>query len=208
MEQPFISRFFAHLFSVIFHPLLIVAYTFAFLAYVHPDAFSGVDAHTKFLRFLSVILSTIAFPVFTLFISWRLKLLQSLKLQNRQDRIVGYLVAMFFYWWAWYVMHNLSDIPPVAVHFLFGCFLAICGGWMCNIFYKISMHAIAMGGLVAFFILFSTNDPYASGLYLSVVILIAGLVCTARLILSDHTYFEIVTGLLIGFFAQVVAWQF
>jgi hypothetical protein len=208
MEQPFISRFFAHLFSVVFHPLFIVAYLFAFLTYIHPDAFSGIDPHVRLLRLLTVLLSTVAFPGLTLFISWRLKLLQSLKLQNRQDRIVGYLVAMFFYWWVWYVMHNLADVPAVATRFLLGSFLAICGGWMCNIFYKISMHAIAMGGLVAFFLLFSGQDPYASGLYLSVVVLIAGAVCTARLIVSNHNYFQIVTGLLIGALAQLVAWQF
>jgi hypothetical protein len=115
---------------------------------------------------------------------------------------------MFFYWWTWNVFRNLSDIPPVVVHFTLGSFLAICGGWMCNIFFKISMHALAMGGLCAFFTIFSMHDAFASGLYISICILIAGFVCTARLLLAEHTPFEIITGLLVGVLAQIVAWLF
>jgi acid phosphatase family membrane protein YuiD len=38
-----------------------------------------------------------------------------------------------------------------------------------------------------------------------VVFIIAGLVCTSRLIVSDHTPFEIYTGILIGIIAQFIA---
>jgi hypothetical protein len=129
-------------------------------------------------------------------------------MQTREDRIIAFLTTMIFYWWAWWVMRNLTDMPPVAVRFLLGSFLGICGGWMCNLFYKISMHAIAMGGLLAFFVLLCLSNPYGSGLYLVIVTLIAGAVCTARLIISDHSYFEILSGLGIGVLAQIVAWQF
>ena len=76
---------------------------------------------------------------------------------------VGFIVAMIFYWWTRYVFRNLPDIPPVAVHFLLGAFLAVCGAWMCNIFYKMSMHAVAMGGLIVLFLIRS-RDAYVSGL--------------------------------------------
>ena len=208
MQTSAAARFYGHFFSVVFHPLLIAGYTFAFLVYIHPDAFSGIDPHIKLLRLLTVLLNTVGFPAFTLFLTWRLKFLHSLKMQTREDRIIAFLTTMIFYWWAWWVMRNLTDLPPVAVRFLLGSFLGICGGWMCNLFYKISMHAIAMGGLFAFFVLLCLGDPYGSGLYLSIVTLIAGAVCTARLIISDHSYFEIVTGLGIGILAQIIAWQF
>jgi hypothetical protein len=69
------------------------------------------------------------------------------------------------------------------------------------------MHAIAWGGALMFFFLFSFTDQYASGLYISGVLLLTGLVCTARLICSDHTPFEVWSGLFIGLLAQWVAWQ-
>jgi hypothetical protein len=201
-------RFFAHFFSILFHPMLLCAYTFAFLIYLHPSTFEGVDPHTRNLRMLSIILFTVFFPAITLFIAWRLKLIRSISLENRQDRLVGFIVTMFFYFWASYVFRNLPDTPPVAAHFILGTFLAVCGAWMCTIFYKVSLHAVAVGGLVSFAILFGKQDPYASGVYLAIPVLIAGIVCTSRMILGAHSRFELVTGFLVGVLAQCVAWLF
>jgi hypothetical protein len=199
-------RFFAYFFSILFHPILISAYVFAFLIYIHPSLFEGIDLHTKNLRMLSMLLFTVFFPCFSLFLARQLKLIRSLSLEHRQDRLVGFIVTMFFYFWASYVFRNLPDTPPVAAHFVLGSFLAVCGAWMCTIFYKISLHAVAMGGLVSFAILFSRQDVYTSGLYLAIPVLIAGIVCSSRLILGAHNRFEMVSGFLVGIIAQSVAW--
>src|SRR5664279_3200793 len=201
-----VVRLFAYFFSILFHPLLLGSYVFAFLIYLHPAAFEGVDSHSKNLRMFSMVLFTVFFPGISLFLAWRLKLIKSLTLENRQDRLVGFIVTMFFYFWASYVFRNLPDIPPVASRFVLGTFLAVCGAWMCTIFYKVSLHAVAMGGLICFFILFGHDDPYVSGLYLVMPVLIAGIVCSARLILGAHNRFEMITGFLVGILAQSVAW--
>ncbi|MFI5152612.1 MAG: hypothetical protein ACHQET_04715 [Chitinophagales bacterium] len=201
-------RFLAHSFSFIFHPLLIASYTMYFLIYVHPFAFTGFDSRTKLLRMLNVIIVTFAFPAFSTFLAWRLKFVKSLYLTTQKDRIIPYALSMFFYWWTWYVFRNLPETPPIAIRFLMGSFLAVCVGWFGNIFLKISMHAIAMGGLLGFALLFSFSDNYSSGLYLSLAILIAGMVCSSRLIVSDHTYREIWLGLLLGGTAQWLGWLF
>jgi hypothetical protein len=199
-------RFFAYFFSVLFHPLLLSSYVFAFLIYLHPAVFEGMDLHTKNLRMFSMVLFTLFFPAVSLFLAWRLKLIKSLSLENRQDRLVGFIVTMFFYFWASYVFRNLPDIPSVASRFVLGTFLAVCGAWMCTIFYKVSLHAVAMGGMVCFFILFGYEDPYVSGLYLVLVILICGVVCSSRLILGAHNRFEMITGFFVGIMAQSIAW--
>ena len=203
-----VIRFFAHAFSIIFHPLFITTYVIAFLIYVHPFAFSGFEDSMKFFRFLSVFFTSLFLPLFSVFIAWRLGLVQSIQLRTTKDRIIPYAIVMFFYFWVWYVFNNQGLNPPASIHFLLGSFLAICGAWMCNIYYKISMHAIAMGGLAMFFLLFSFHDPYASGVYLSLAVLVAGIVCTSRLIVSDHSPFDIYSGLFVGVLAQWIAWQF
>ncbi len=201
-------RFFAHFFSILFHPLLISAYVMAFLIYIHPAAFEGFDIHTKNLRMFSMALFTIFFPALSVFLAWRLKLVRRLSLESRQDRLVGFIVTMFFYFWASYVFRSLPDTPSVAARFVLGTFIAVCGAWMCTIFYKISLHAVAMGGLISFFILFGIRDPFVSGLYLTVPVLIGGLVCTSRLLLGAHTRFEMNSGFLVGILAQCIAWLF
>jgi hypothetical protein len=180
----------------------------AFLIFVHPYAFTGFDHTTKVLRFLTIFFFNALFPAFAVFLLWRLKLfVHSIHLHTVKERIIPYLIAMIFYWWTWNVYKNL-DMPAVATRFLLGSFLAVCGAWMCNIYFKISMHAVAVGGALMLFLLYSFNDDYASGLYLSVAFLITGIVCTARFICSDHTAFQVYSGLFIGLLAQFIAWQF
>ena len=203
----------AHVISYIFHPLFISVYVMGFLIFFHPYAFTGFDMRTRIFRFINIVFCDTFLPLFAVFLMWRLKLITSLTLRTPKDRIVPYIIAMTFYWWTWMVFKNVSSkdelkIPDTAIHFLLGAFLAICGGWICNIFFKISMHSIAMGGAVMFFLLLGFNDSSASGLYIGVALLCAGIVCTSRLILSAHNGFEIWVGLFVGALAQWVAWLF
>jgi len=206
--NPFI-RFLAHFFSYLFHPLFITPFVIYFLIFIHPIAFAGFDQRDKIFRFIAVFFTTAFLPAFSVFLAWRLRLgVQSIQLRTQKERIIPYAIAMIFYWWAWNVYRNLPDIPVASIHFLLGSFLAVCAAWFCNIYFKISMHAIAMGGLVMFFLLFSFTDGFTSGLYLPIAILIGGIVCTSRLILSSHSLFEIYVGLFIGLLTQFIAWQF
>lgn len=181
----------------------------AFLLFVHPAAFAGFEHRTRVFRFLNVFVCTTLLPGFTVFLLWRLRLfVESIRLRTQKERIIPYLAIMIFYFWSWNVYKHLPDSPPIAVKFLLGAFLAVCGAFFCNIYCKVSMHATAVGSVLLFFLLFSFQDSYASGAYLSVPFLVAGLVCTARLLVSDHSPFEIYLGLFVGMLAQALAWQF
>ncbi len=199
-----IVRFAAHFISFAFHPLFIASYTTAFLLYVHPYVFSGFPAGLKFFRMVSVIFNTAFVPMFAVFLMWRLKLVESMYLRTQKDRIIPLIIATIFYFWIMYVSKNLPENPEIFSTFLKGSFIAVCLTWFCNIFFKISMHAVAMGAVTVFFIIFSFIDDQASGLYLSIVILLTGLVTTARLIVSDHSAKEIYWGLIFGALAQLV----
>jgi hypothetical protein len=203
-----IKRALAHFFSIVFHPLFISAYVMAFIIFVHPSAFAAIDHKQKVLRLITVIFCNTFLPLFAVFLLWRLQLIKSPLLQNERERIGPYLIAMIFYFWTWYLFRHLPPAPPLAVHFLLGAFLAVCGAWICNIYFKISMHAIALGGAAMFFCLFSLSDQYGSGLYIGVALLATGLVCTSRLLLSQHTAFQVWSGVFVGVLAQYIAWQF
>ena len=205
-SKPTVIRLLAHFISYIFHPIFIPSYVTAFLIYFHPYAFAGMDARIKFFRLLFVIFDTAFLPAFSVLLMWALKLIKSMQLRTSKERIIPYAAALVFYFWAWYVSHNLADSPPFFTQFLLGTFLAVCAAWMFNIYFKISMHAIAMGGLMTFFllqVLFRQEDE--TGLYFSITVLIAGLVCTARFIVSDHSEKEIYGGLVIGVLCQLLA---
>jgi hypothetical protein len=202
-----IKRTAAHFFSVLFHPLFISVYVMAFIIFVHPYAFSAFDHKQKVLRLVTVILCNTFLPLFAVFLLWRLQLIKSPMLRNEKERIIPYIIAMIFYFWSAYVFKHLPDTPALANHFLGGAFLAVVGAWICNIYFKVSMHAIALGGATMFFCLFGLNDEYGSAVLVAGALLATGLVCSSRLILSAHSSFEIWAGIFVGVFAQYAAWE-
>ena len=198
-----ITRIFAHVFSVIFHPLFIPFYVIGFLVYWHPSYFSGFSAFSKFEIMRSVLVNTIIFPAFALLVMKGLGFIKSIMLHTQQDRIGPYLVNMIFYFWMARVFFNFKpEITPVLATFMTGVFLTTAIALIANIFNKISMHAIGCGGMLGIFIIVMNSNTMWMAWPLALAILITGIVCTSRLIVSDHTTKEIYTGLLVGLVCQ------
>lgn len=204
-KQPAPIRALAHFFSWVFHPLFIPAYVTAFLVFIDPYTFAGFNIKYSLFRLIFVVFNTAFIPGFAVFLMWRLKLIQSMHLRTQKERIIPYAAAMIFYFWAWYVAHRQKENPEPFIDFLLGSFLAVCAAWFLNIVNKISMHAIAIGGFAMFFLLHAFGQQDVTGIYFSIAILIAGVVCTSRLIVSDHTPAEIYLGLVAGALCQVIA---
>ena len=204
MHRPVI-RALAHIISVIFHPLFIASYVAAFLVYIHPYAFAGVGERWKFFKLLTVVFNTAFIPAFAVFLMWRLRLVESIYLRTQRDRMIPYLAVMICFFWAWWVSRNQPDNPPFFVEFLLGSFLAICASWMANIYVKVSMHTTAAGGLVVFFLLQAFSPYDTTGVYFSIALLVAGLIGTARLIISNHSPGEVYLGYILGAVSQLVA---
>lgn len=204
-KQPALIRALAHFFSYIFHPLFIPAYVTAFLLFIDPYSFAGVPGYKKIFRLIAIFFNTAFIPGFAVFLMWRLKLIQSMQLRTQKERIIPYAAAMIFYFWAWYVFRNQNDNPQPFLDFLLGSFLGVCAAWFLNIVNKVSMHAIGVGGLATFFLLQAFGTQDVTGIYFSFAILIAGAVCTSRLIVSDHTPGEIYLGFFSGALCQLLA---
>src|ERR1700757_5009638 len=127
-----VTRITGNFFSYVFHPLFISSYVTAFLLFVHPMAFSEFDHLTRVFRFITILSCNVFFPLFSVFLMWRLKLfVTSMYLRDQKERIVPYIIAMIFYWWTWYTFKNLPDTPLIAVQFLAGSFLALIGAFFC-----------------------------------------------------------------------------
>ena len=197
-----------HFVSYLFHPLFIPVYVSYFLLFIHPFVFAGYSEKMKVFRLGTVILCTAFLPALSVFLMWRLKLvISSIQLRTQRERIIPYAVALLMYFWCWYVFKNV-DSPLEMQLFLLGAFLSVCAAWMLNIPMRVSMHTTAVGAVMTFFILLAFKDPTFNTVPLSISILIAGLVCTARLLVSTHTYKEIYFGFFAGAMAQLIAMWF
>jgi hypothetical protein len=200
-----ISTVTAKIISYIFHPLFIPTYVFFWLLIRFPYQFAGITPMALFARKITVFWMTAFFPAFSVFLLWRLKFIDNIMLRTQKERIAPYIITMIFYWWMWYLSRNFTDQPIVLRFFFLSIFFATILGLILNSFFKISMHGMGVGGLLVFVLI--TNFYYQTylGVDVAIVTLIAGIICTARLLLSEHNNFEVYGGLLVGALCQLIA---
>jgi hypothetical protein len=96
-------------------------------------------------------------------------------------------------------------VPSILTAFIFSVFISSSVALIANIYFKISMHAMGVGGLLGLMlVVFFTNTSSPVTLPLVITLLVTGLVCTSRLIVSNHTQKDIYLGLLYGILCQAV----
>jgi hypothetical protein len=198
----------AKIISYLFHPLFIPTYLFLFLVYRFPYEFAGITPWKLEMKLFSVFWFTAFFPAFAVFLLWQLKFSSSIFLRTQKERVIPFIITMFFYWWMYYLSRTFTDQPPVLKFFYFGIFIATSAGLVINNFIKISLHGMAMGGALTAIILFAFFYQTPLTTAISVAILLTGVVCTSRLLISDHTYAEIYWGLLTGAACQLIGYWF
>jgi len=205
-HQPKIVKYIAHLLSYVFHPLFIPTYFFLYLMQVLPFEFVGITEWQLNMRLFSVAWLTAFFPAFAVFLLWRLKLSDSIFLRTQKERIIPYVITMFFYWWMYYLSRNFTDQPIALKFFYLGIFVASAIGLTVNNFMKVSLHAMGIAGLTTAIILVSVFYPVNNALWVLLAVLLTALVISARLVVSDHSKKELLVGLFIGVFTQVAAY--
>ena len=205
LPQPGFLKAIGRFFSYVFHPLFIPVYVSAYLIYVHPYSFAVLDEKQKQIRLLSIVVQTVFFPALTVFLLWRLGFATSIFLRTQKERIIPYVATNIFFFWAFYVSRNMPGSPEIMTFFFLGIFLASAAALMANNYFKISMHAMAVGGAATFMVLLGMVNSETSGLNISLAVVIAGIVCTSRLLVSDHYPFEIYWGFILGAVCQAVA---
>ena len=198
-------RFMARVVSVVFHPLFIPVYIAWFLIYVYGLFPASVPGERALLLLRFGVMYTI-FPLVTVLLLKGLGFVQSVFLRTQKERIIPYVACGLYYFWMWYVLHNQPHTPRQLVLFSLGIFLASSLGLMLNSYFKISMHALAVGVAVAFITILGFLSFTDFGFYISLALLAAGMVCTARLINSEHQPFDVYGGLAAGILMQVVAY--
>ena len=205
LQQPLWLRIPAHVVSILFHPLFVPVYVVYFIIFVHPHYFSGFSTPDKAQVILIVLLNAVFFPLLSVLLLKGVGFIQSVFLHTQKDRIIPYMACSIFFFWTYHVFREQNQYPIVLTAFFFGILLSASAALMANIYYKISMHAIGMGGLIGIGLVIMKSNTMLMTWPLCIALLIAGLVCTSRLIVSNHTNREIYMGLVFGLLCQLVA---
>jgi hypothetical protein len=205
LPQPLLLRLLGNFFSYVFHPLFISVYVAAYLIYFYPYAYARYEPKQKVLTLAFVFSITTFFPALTVFLLWRLKFATSMFLRTQKERIIPYVACITYFFWAFYVSRNMPGSPQIITFFFLGTFLAASAALISNNYFKISMHAIGVSGAATFLILLGIVSGEPISIPIAVATIIAGLVCTSRLVVSDHHPYEVFWGIFIGIICQMVA---
>lgn len=210
--QPKWIRLIASIISYLFHPVFIPLYIVYFLLFIHPYLFAGYDQRNKLLVMAQAFMMLTFFPLISIFLLKALKFIESIYLHTQKDRVIPFIACMTWYFWLWYVWNNMgksgdqADIPPEAVQLALAIFISTIIGLMANIKFKISLHGIAVGVMLTFMMLLGLSQGLSAGMYISVAVLVTGLVLTSRFVLSDHTALEIYGGFAAGIMSMLLGY--
>lgn len=182
--------------SIIFHPLLIP--TLGFVLLLNSNFyFALLPWSVKKFMLLTVFLSTCILPALSILIlSMSPKF--DMNMEKSTDRILSMLLGSVFYYLGYVVLERVQ-VYPIYNLFLIAAILVQISLIVVSLKWKISAHSAAIGGLIGGVSALSFRLQENPVLILSVLILVAGLVATSRLILLKHTNSQVYAGFTLGF---------
>jgi PAP2 superfamily domain protein len=185
----------ARVMSIIFTPFylplvgLIALFTFSYMAMM-PWRYKLLVLALVYV--FTILLPTVLIHVYRRYQGWTL-----IELGAKERRMVPYILSILCYFSCYYLM-NVLHFPHFMSRILMAALLiqVICA--LINVWWKISTHTAAIGGvagaLMAFAIIFDFNPVW----WLCVVFLIAGLLGTSRIILRQHSLLQVCAGFVVG----------
>jgi len=201
----------AHVISFLFHPLLLATYIFAAFIFLEPMVVvpAGYSSVARWLIVLVVWLTTFAIPVLSLALLKFMGTIKSFTLRNRQERLLPFFyIALFYALTAYYFSAQMMVTGLTAGIFVLTAIMIFAAA-VVTLFWQISAHALGVGGLTGTLLAVNLMLPGPQVNYLLlVVVLVAGLVMSARLRLQAHTPAQVYAGFLLGLFISfmIIFW--
>lgn len=190
-----------------------------FMLLANPFIFGSTSLTGQVPLMAIVFFSTFLIPGLAVAMMKVLNMIESFEMKTRRER-VGPLFATCVLYAAFYFNVSQSQtMPNEFVMFIFGALISLFMCLFINSFYKISLHAVGMSGLVMGLFIFyfsgssntielsAGNMVYGINFVLVPIFLLVltGLVSTGRVMLEAHTLDEILAGWLVGVAGQVIA---
>ncbi len=185
----------ARVLSMVFTPFylslvgLIALFTFSYLSLM-PWAYKLTVLILVYL--FTILIPTLLIHFYRNYHGWTL-----IELGKKERRVVPYLLSIVSYFVCYYVMHRFN-IPHFMSNILMAALIIQILCALINVWWKISTHTAAIGGvagaLQAFAVIFGFN-PIG---WTCLVLILAGMVGTSRMILRQHSLRQVCYGFMLG----------
>lgn len=175
---------------------IVLALMFSFLA-IYPSSIKMLIAGGTFI-------STAVIPGLFIYLLVRNGAAGDIELSDRKERLVPYLIIITSILVCIFFLYKML-MPLWLLAMLIGACVALVIALVINFYWKISAHAIGIGGLLGGVMgvaRIHMINPYWAFMG---VLLIAGLVGTSRIFLRRHTPMQVYAGFSLGFICTFVA---
>ena len=204
--------------SYLFHPILLPVLGLYFLFEI-PTNSPGFIVTSLFSLPLELKLNlyklfgflTILAPGISFWIMYQNKIISSLKLENRLERFTPIGITATYYIMNYVLLRIMIPehiISSFIFAYAFGLALTVVVAYILNYVTKISLHMLGYFGLVGAIMGYFQNQLNYNLSFLLFLIIVGGLVGSARLYLKAHTLKEVILGIMIGFGIGFICMKF
>lgn len=186
------ARIISLIFTPFYLPLVSMVVLFLF-SYLSMQAFDYKISVLLLVYLFTILLPTLLIRFYRLHQGW-----SPIELGIRERRMVPYLISILCYFACYYILMT-NHFPYIIGIVLLAALIiqVVCA--LINVWWKISTHSAAIGGFGGGLIAFSFKYSFNPVSWLCLIIILAGLVGTARMILRQHTLSQVVAGFGVGF---------
>jgi membrane-associated phospholipid phosphatase len=192
----------AKIVSVLFHPLLLASYMFALFSMSFPAGLDPLkeDGYWNFVFLIFCV--TFLLPALNIGIFRTFGSIKSLAMEERGERIIPFSFIAILYGVLTYLFYSRTRIGlnDNLLKFLIIIDVLVFVAALVTVFYKVSVHSMAIWGLIGILLPLNKVSEDGALLFPTIIsIVIAGLVMTSRLQLDAHTPREVMIGSMLGF---------
>ena len=187
--------FIARIFSVVFRPSYYPTVgTLILLSFTFLNQFPWVFR----LWLLSLVyIFTFCLPALSVYLYRRAHGWSALELRKRHKRAIPYIIYICSYLCLMHIL-SVTHMPHFLMAIVGISLLIQCVCVVVNIWWKVSMHSAGSGGVIGALVAYASIFGFNPVWWLCGAILLAGLVMTSRMLLRQHTLWQVLGGTLIG----------
>lgn len=185
------------------HPLLVPSYVTLLLLWTTIMCYLPLS--TRIMTLIGVFMMTTVVPSLCITLMSHLHIITDLRLINRHERALPYLVTILCYSaTSWYFTDY--HYPDWFCSTMWGATTVTIVVCFINHWWKISGHMTGMGALLAELTIVDQLRVEAFELYWVIIagIIIAGMVGSARILLGRHTLMQVIVGFFNSFFIMII----
>lgn len=188
-------------FSAVGHPLFMPVFSLIILFSLNTYISQVLPLKFQLMVLGLLLVNTCILPVVFIVVMAKNKLISSVYLSQKNERVLPFLMAFVFYGFTYYLLKK-AGLPKTINAIMLGATIAIFASVVVNLFYKLSIHMVGVSGVFGAFYALSSMFGLQVLWLLLFLIIAAGIIGTSRLILNQHTPLQILVGFAVGFFAE------